>query len=101
MDAVARYGHAPLLNRRDIGITGIREDNGGVGPVHDYLQVDVALAKNCGVMLGRDLHRHEDRHRARVTSTPIVLNKNIMIREALKQNKKTKKLKNFTLGGGG
>ena len=78
VDAVARDGHAPFLDRRDVRVPSIREDDGGVGSVHDYLEVDVPLAEYCGMVLGGDLHRHEDRHRPRVTSTPIVL-KNITL----------------------
>ena len=44
VDAAARDGHAPLLDRRDVGVSGVWEDDGGVGPVHDDLQVDVPLA---------------------------------------------------------
>ena len=41
-----------LLDGRNVGISGVREDDCSVCPLHDDLQVDIALAKNGGVVLG-------------------------------------------------
>ena len=79
VDAFARDGYAPLLDGRDVGVSGVGEDDGGVGPFHDDLQVDVPLAEDGVVVLGRDLHRREHGHRARAISTPIVLKKRFQI----------------------
>ena len=79
MLAVAGDGDAPLLDGRDVGVSGVGEDDGGVGPFHDDLQVDVPLAEDGVVVLGRDLHRREHGHQARAISTPIVLKKRFQI----------------------
>ena len=43
MDGVARDGHRALLDGRDVGVSGVGEDDGGVGPLHDDLLVDVVF----------------------------------------------------------
>ena len=53
-----------LLDRRDVGIPRVWEYNGGVGSLHDYLEVNISLAKHRGVMLGGYLHGHHDGHAA-------------------------------------
>ena len=72
MDAVAGDGDAALLDGRDVWTPRVGEDDGGVGPVRDDLQVDVPLAEDGGVVLGRDLHSHEHRDRAGAASTPLL-----------------------------
>ena len=52
VDAVAGDGYAPLLDGRDVWIPRVGEDDGGVGPVHDDLQVGFTLAEDGGVVLG-------------------------------------------------
>ena len=78
MNGVAADRHRSFLDGRNVGVSGVRKYDGGVGLLHDDLQVDVPLAEYCRVVLGRDLHRHEDRHCPRISSTPIVLNKVIL-----------------------
>merc|ERR1719233_1387983 len=56
------YGDRSLLDGRDVGIPSIREDDGRVGSLHDYLQINVPLPQDSGVVLGRDLHRHHYWH---------------------------------------
>ena len=60
MDGVAGDGDGTLLDGRNVGILGVREDDGSVGPLHDDLQVDVVLAKNSDVVMWRYFHGHED-----------------------------------------
>ena len=52
MDPVAGDGDAPLLDGRDVGVPDVEEDDGGVGPVHDDLQVGFPLAEDGGLVLG-------------------------------------------------
>ena len=60
VDGVAADGHGALLDWGNVWVSGVREDDGGVGLLHDDLQVDVSLAEDRSVVLGRHLHRHED-----------------------------------------
>ena len=61
VDGVAADRHGSFLDWGNVWVSGVREYNSGVGLLHDDLQVDVPLAEHRGVMLGRHLHRHEDR----------------------------------------
>ena len=56
----ARDGHRPLLDWGNVGVASIREYDHSVGALHHNLQVDVALAKDGGVVLGADLHQHDN-----------------------------------------
>ena len=65
VDRVAADRDRPLLDRGDVGVPGVGEDDGGVGSVHDDLQVYIPFPEHRGVMLGRDLHGHEHRNTSR------------------------------------
>ena len=71
MDGVAADRHRSFLDWGNVGVSGVRKYDGGVGLLHDDLQVDVPLAEEGGVVLGRDLHRHEHGYcTGGATSTP-------------------------------
>ena len=61
MDRVAANGHRSFLDWGNVWISCVREDDGRICFLHDYLEVDVPFAQDCGVMLGRNFHRHENR----------------------------------------
>ena len=61
MNGVAADRHRSFLDWGNVGVSGVRKYDGGVGLLHDDLQVDVSLAQHRSVMLRRHLHRHEDR----------------------------------------
>ena len=65
-------GYRSFLDGGDIGVTSIWEYDGGVGSLHDDLEVDVSLAQHRGVMLGRDLHGHDYRHAASQAGAQVV-----------------------------
>ena len=65
-------GYGSFLYGGDIGVTSIWEYDGGVGSLHDDLEVNVSLAQHRGVMLGRDLHGHDHRHAASQAGAQVV-----------------------------
>ena len=60
VNGVAADCHRSFLDWGNVGVSGVGEYDGGVGLLHDDLQVDVSLAQHRSVVLWRHLHRHED-----------------------------------------
>ena len=68
----ARNRNRDLFDGGNVGVAGIGEDDHRVGALHHNLQVDVAFAKDGGVVLGADLHQHDDWDRGGEASAQVV-----------------------------